>query len=370
MKEWSGEFNITNTYPDTSCPIEQVLLFDIETTGFSAKNTYCYMIGYCYMEEGRWHYRMLFNDDGHSEWMILEEFSNVLANYTLLIHYNGDSFDIPYLKEKYQQYASLGLNARSCNPFEQIQSIDLYKVLMPYRKGLLLPNLKLSTITAAMGISRSDSLSGGELIPIYRSYLKTPSKALEQHLFQHNHDDLAVMIPMLKLLHFQKLHQGSFHITSFETNQDEAPYVKIEFTLDYELPLRYTASQDSIQVQCYGKTGSIIIPLIYKELRYYIENWKDYYYLPVEDTIIHKSVAAYVDAAYKEKAKKTNCYLKKTAVFLPLPKHPKSSYTSWDSTFQLKVYKASLKDKACFLEWTEALNNNTDFFLCYIKQFF
>lgn len=369
MKEWSGTLNTIEYYPsDAFGPAEQVLIFDIETTGFSPKNTYCYMIGYCYIQENRWNYRMLFNNDGHSEAAMLDEFFKVLSNYSLLLHYNGDGFDVPYLKEKYLQYTSLGFTFHHENPFDDIKSIDLYKILKPFRKGLELPNLKLPTIEDAMGGTRKDSYTGGELIKVYRDYLKTHESNLESHLYQHNYEDITAMIPMLRLFHFQKLSQGFWHIMSINTENEPAPHLSISISLDYELPLPFVINQNGIRFECCGASGTLRISLIYSELRYYFENWKDYYYLPVEDTVIHKSVAAYVDSAYKEKAKKTNCYLKKTSAFLPLSFQPEDAPESWKSKLQLKIYKSSLTDKSCFIEWTEDLKNNTDFFTYYISR--
>lgn len=370
MKEWAGSLKLTEYYQiDAFASPEQVLLFDIETTGFSAKTTCCYMIGYCYIQENHWNYRMLFNDDGRSEAAMLEEFSRVLSNYSLLLHYNGDGFDIPYLQEKYLQYTSLGFKFSHANPLQDMKSLDIYKVLKPFRKGLDLPNLKLPTIETAMGGHRLDSDTGGELIQVYRKYLKTHDLESEQRLYRHNYEDITAMIPMLRLLHFQKLNEGFWHMTSLEEKKEPNPHLNISISLDYELPLRYAVSREGIQFECYKTSGSLRIPLVYSELRYYIENWKDYYYLPVEDTVIHKSVAAYVDSAYKVKADKKNCYLKKTAAFLPLPFSPEKHPEAWYSKLQLKLYRASFDDKNYFIEWNEAVRNSTDFFTCYIHQF-
>ena len=38
-------------------------------------------------------------------------------------------------------------------------------------------------------------------------------------------------------------------------------------------------------------------------LKYFYDNYKDYFYLPKEDTAIHKSVATYVDKDFRQKAK-------------------------------------------------------------------
>ena len=51
--------------------------------------------------------------------------------------------------------------------------------------------------------------------------------------------------------------------------------------------------------------------------KYFFPNYKDYYYLPLEDQAIHKSVGTYVDKEHREKAKASNCYKKKEGIFLP-----------------------------------------------------
>lgn len=371
MKEWTGNLNITNMYEcNDLLPMEQVLLFDIETTGFSAMNTICYMIGYCYVCQGSWHYRMLFNDDGKSEFAMLDEFLKVLNSYSILIHYNGDGFDIPYLTEKIKLLSSSVSDALPADAFTSVQSIDLYKVVKRYKKNLKLPNLKLPTVEAAMHMSRADHYTGGELISVYYSYLTTHSDTLEHELYQHNYEDILAMIPLLSILHFQGLKLGYWQIYSIQLHLESNPHLRIQIQLDHELPFTYSDVRQEIQIQCEGRSGIITIPLIYDELYYYIENWKDYYYLPLEGTVVHKSVASFVDSAYKEKAKRSNCYIKKTATFLPLSFTSKQCPKIKDSMLQLKIYKRSFEDKACFVELNEELNQNLDFFTYYIKHLF
>ena len=44
------------------------------------------------------------------------------------------------------------------------------------------------------------------------------------------------------------------------------------------------------------------VPLYEEEMKYFYSNYKNYYYLPDEDTAIHKSVASYVDKKYRVQA--------------------------------------------------------------------
>lgn len=414
MKEWYGildspeyaELDLSQAATDT--PLEQLLLFDIETTGFSPKNSYCYMIGYCYVQNSIWHYRMLFNEDGRSEYAILQEFLQVLRHYQLLIHYNGDQFDIPFLTEKIRQYQSLGLSVENSSELSRLHSLDLYKIIKPYRQGLNLPNLKLTTIEHAMGFVRSDQYNGGELIHIYKEYLKTSAPELEQHLYQHNYEDILAMIPMLQLLNYtvlanagcEQLHidvlsslkesaspssdtreqersqsqsdaQKSSQQTTKEQNAAPACIV-LEFSLPSVLPFPYHIETQGVQIQCEYQNGRIIIPLIHAELRYYIPNYQDYYYLPIEDQVIHKSIAAYVDSAFKEKAKKNNCCLKKTGYYLPVPHLFKdseslSSRLHTKNTEPPKFYQETPQSKNIYMEYEDSLIQDQTFFHAYIQ---
>ena len=66
----------------------------------------------------------------------------------------------------------------------------------------------------------------------------------------------------------------------------------------------------------YAGQGELNLPLYSGSLKYYYENYKDYYYLPHENMVIHKSVAAFVDVANKEKCTAKNCFVLKEGVFL------------------------------------------------------
>lgn len=380
MKEWHGTCT-RKDFTDSGisrvaelAPLDQILLFDIETTGFSPKSCYCYMIGYCYIKDSVWHYRMLFNDDGRSEYAMINDFLHALDDYTLLIHYNGDGFDIPFLTEKIRQYQSFGLSFQYPDSLSRIESLDLYKILKPYRHGLDLPNIKLATIEHAMGYIRSDRYNGGELIKVYRDYLVSPSKNAEHDLYQHNYEDIQAMIPMLSLLNYTAMPDfpdSSMIIQKVDDPETDDTYIIAEFALSAAIPLPYHKIEGRLQIHCEGDSGRLILPVIREELRYYIPNWKDYYYLPVEDRIVHKSLAAYVDSEYKEKATKQNCYLKKTGAFLPIPK---SFVTKIDTIIQnaelSKIYQTAPQSTEYYIEYQDSFLENPKLLHAYIQAFF
>lgn len=357
MKEWQGTLSETNLYQlDQWYSPQEVLLFDIETTGFSANTSLLYMIGFCYYQDGNWHYRMLFNDDGRSELSILEAFQQIIEPYSTLIHYNGDGFDLPFLTDKYHQYQQLGVALSGDKLLETKESIDLYKEIKPYRNGFKLPNLKLVTIEAALGRTRKDTETGGTLIPLYKSYIKNPTYDLEQRLFQHNYDDILAMIPLLQLLNYRCLVQQDWKITQIqETDED----IQIQLELDYPIPLPLNLDQPDFHCNILEQKAQAIIPIYTEKMRYYIPNWKDYYYLPMEERVIHKSVAEFVNPEFKERAKKQNCFLEKEGRFIPCP----AKILNWEfRTFKKKDIKGP-----SFLELEDISANQTEFWLEYLR---
>lgn len=363
MKTYTGTLNQSELYNlELRYQPADVLLFDIETTGFSAGNTMLYLIGMCFYSDDSWHYQLLFNDDGRSELAILDTFLHVISSFHTLIHFNGDGFDLRYLKEKYIQYQTLtsGQYFEHAIPsLESLESVDLYKLIKPYRSGLALTDLKLKTVQQALDIPRTDPYSGGELIKIYKTYLKEQSKDLQRMLLQHNYDDILAMIPMLRLLSFESLAAHEFQLI---TVQEQASCLALTLTFPQSIPLCYKKETVYGSLQISGTCGALFIPLWKGELRYYLKNWKDYYYLPIEDTVMHKSIAAFVDTDYKQKATKENGFLRLTSVFFPCPQGLACRPD--------KLYKKNSSDSISYAEWKPELSKNIRFWMDYLISSF
>ena len=63
---------------------------------------------------------------------------------------------------------------------------------------------------------------------------------------------------------------------------------------------------------------SLRIPVYEGELHYFYSNYRDYYYLKKEDNgNTQKVFASFVDKEYRENAKASNCYMRKSGKFLP-----------------------------------------------------
>ena len=116
-------------------PLEQVLFFDIETTGFAHKNSQIYLIGCLYFKDNIPCIRQFFANHMGEETEILTAFFDFSKTFHTLIHFNGNGFDIPYLLGKCEFFQIPG-------NFSAFTQHDIYKLITPYKKLFGLPNLK------------------------------------------------------------------------------------------------------------------------------------------------------------------------------------------------------------------------------------
>ncbi len=291
--------------------VNHLLFFDIETTGFLAQNTTLYLIGVLWKNENTYQIRQWFNEDGKSENELINAFIDFCKNYTHLVHFNGLGFDLPYLKQKAN---SLSLSFPLA---ENLSQIDIYKEIRPFKNVFGLENMKQVSIEQYLNIKRTDTYSGKELIQIYQRYVAKPTTETEQLLLLHNHDDLLGMLPVSHILHYKQFFELSEMKTVEYTITEEQLELHFTFDSSASLPRRLSVTKNGIYLNAIDTVGTLYIPITNDTLKHYLSDYKNYYYLPLEDTAIHKSIATYVDSEHKVKANKKNCYLRKESRFIP-----------------------------------------------------
>lgn len=315
------------------------IYFDIETTGFSAGNSQVYLIGCIYPENGAFKGIQWLSQSASDEYLIITAFFKFIQSYRYLIHFNGDGFDIPYL---IQRCFRLSLNYN----FDNIISIDLFKRIKPIKKFLKLENYKQKSLEKFAGINRDDKFNGGELINIYRNYVKTQDNDAFNCIILHNREDLTGMISILPVLSYCKITDGSFHFDSYELYDTE---IIINLALDIPVLQRISLKHNDFYITAYESTMKLCIKILEGELKYFYKNYRDYYYLPAEDTAIHKSVAVYVDREFCKKAVPSNCYIRKTGRFIP---QLTEIYTP--------CFKSDYSDKTMYIELNDDFLKDTD----------
>ncbi|WP_395018819.1 ribonuclease H-like domain-containing protein [Robinsoniella peoriensis] len=331
-----------------------VLFFDIETTGFSPRSSSLYLIGVMYYEHDSWKLRQWLAETESDEPLLLHSFIQFAANYVYLIHFNGDRFDLPYVKAKCETHNQTFLP-------EQLNSIDIYLKVKPLKKYLKLTHLNQRSLEEYLETDRTDTANGGELIPICREYQKNHDPRLCEQLLWHNHDDLRGLAGLFPLLSYLDLINGRFAITHTEISEesDHTFSLLITASLPCNLPKPISCKLDFGYMTAHGKTCKIQIPGFTGTLKYFFRDYKNYYYLPAEDTAMHKSVASFIDKAYRVPAKAATCFQKKSGSFLPQA-----------AELYVPAFKENYSDPVTYFECTPEFLENTENLLTYIQNLF
>jgi uncharacterized protein YprB with RNaseH-like and TPR domain len=311
------------------------VFFDIETTGLSWRNSHIYLIGVIFRKNGIWTFRQWFLDSPVEEDVCLRDFYRFLGDAEkqavengktlFLVHFNGDTFDIPYLRSKlgfYRISPQTGADRSLSFP-----SLDLYRYARPLKRIFHLGSLRQKDVELFLGAEREDVCDGGELIPVYQQYLRTGDSSTERILLLHNHDDVTGLLRILPVLAYDVLFRQEpeyfqkplFSEPGDENNEENTDSVFLNGTLTLPVPTGFQAASDLAVFSAEDSSFSLQIPAYRGELKLFFPDYKNYYYLPVEDQAIHKSVAVYVDPEHREKAKASNCYQRVSGLFLPQP---------------------------------------------------
>ena len=331
-----------DTFPDPVDP-ETLLALDIETTGLSAKESCIYLIGCACKEHGRFMLRQWFAETESEERDILTAFRSFAGAYRTLLHYNGTRFDIPFLLERFSVHGIPDI-------FEPMASIDLYRYAKPLKDVFGLPDLKQRTVETFLGRERTDTHGGRELIGVYRAYGRERNESQKETLLLHNADDIRGLLSCLPLLSYKKLTDNLDGLRVLKAQAKGYDDIHgnrkwelyLELALPMQLPAPINLNRDGCFLRADKESATLRVPLHDCEMKYFYAGWRDYFYLPEEDTALHKSVAEYVDKAYRIKATPATCYTRKKSQYLQ----------QWDALFE-PYFRPSYEDTNLYFELTD-----------------
>ena len=168
-------------------PTHDLLFFDTETTGLAGgTGTRAFMIGAAAIDGDALHVRQLTIARTGAEAAMLEVFRGWLRASTVLVSYNGKSYDAPLLKTRYRL-------ARRGDPLSALDHVDL---LFPTRRRYrgTWENCRLATIERQLlRIQREDDLPGSEAPGAWLDYLRGGSARNLRRVGEHNHQDVVTL---------------------------------------------------------------------------------------------------------------------------------------------------------------------------------
>lgn len=286
------------------------LFFDIETTGFSPASSAVFLIGVIFYDGRDYLLTQYLAEDPSEEEQVLSAFLDVSRNFSTLIHFNGSTFDLPYLIHKAERF-------RLSQDLKEKRSLDLYRKYRPLKTLLGLERMNQTSLEAFLGWQRRDRLTGKHMVTLYQKYAASREEGLRHLLLLHNHDDMTGMTHLLSFSPYLLLFAGQTG-EILSVNLTSRNLLEISFRLSCPVPRPISLCR-GWRLALGQEQGVLTVPVLEGTLCHFFPDYRNYYYLPLEDQAIHKSVAAYVDRAYREPAKASNCYIKKSGRFLPQP---------------------------------------------------
>lgn len=176
----------------------QLLCFDTETTGLSGgTGTRAFMVGASDLVDGQLRIRQLMTTTLAAETAMLEAFASWLQPGTVLVSYNGRSYDAPLLKARYRL-------ARLPCPITPLAHLDLLHPVRRRYRGQW-ENCRLATVERQLlRVLREDDLPGSEAPRAWRDYLQGGPATDLRRVLAHNHTDVRSLLQLLA--HLTQVH--------------------------------------------------------------------------------------------------------------------------------------------------------------------
>ena len=364
--------------------LEDALLYDIETTGLNPKASQLYLLGVLLFHKENSEFIQYFAESVRDEEEILEQFFQLCQTKKVLISFNGEGFDNRFIETMAKSYGKLPLHLN-------LKQLDLFKLIRKRKKFYGLESCSLKSCERFLGIYREDRCSGGELISVYREYLQDKDSEKKNMLLLHNREDIQNLPALFSFLAYENIFQGNVHFQRAEllirdeiikkncSNQTESTLeiehleleetknchtsdkICLKFSLPSSVPVPLTLTPKNFLLEIKETSLCLTVPLYQGELCYFFKDYKDYEFIPSEDRVVHKSLAAIYPKEMREKAKASTAYQKMKASFLPVFQEGE------------KVFKKTYQDKNCFIPFKENTIesiNPVEYLLSFLKIHF
>lgn len=184
----------------------RILYLDTETTGFMGAGTVAFLVGVGYLTDEGFVVRQYLMRDYPEEKFLLDRLGEDLNRFDVICTFNGRSFDVPLLRDRYL------MNRMHCLALDK-PHIDLLHIARRVWK-LRLGRCNLSRLEEEiLGIRREGDIPGAEVPQRYFDYLKTGRFSLLEEVIRHNAQDIASLCVLLGRMAFMYDHpeQAAVH---------------------------------------------------------------------------------------------------------------------------------------------------------------
>ncbi|MBK9168535.1 MAG: ribonuclease H-like domain-containing protein [Bryobacterales bacterium] len=169
---------------------------DTETTGLAGgAGTYAFLVGVGSIDEEGFRVRQFFMRDFADEASLLARLTEHLAQFDVLVTYNGKAYDQPLLETRFRM-------ARARSPFTRMEHLDLLYGARRLWK-LRVESCRLTDLeNRILGVERDGDVPG-EMIPYYYfEYLRTRQAFRLVPVFHHNVVDIVSLACLTAIVPF------------------------------------------------------------------------------------------------------------------------------------------------------------------------
>ena len=182
--------------------LRKSLFFDTETTGLSGgSGTYIFLAGFGFFKKNKFIIKQYFLRDFPEELFMLTEINELISKFDSLISFNGKSYDLPLLKDRFI-FNRLKLKLR------QPPHLDLLHAARRIWKNSL-PDCSLNTLERTiLKVFRAGDVPSYLIPAMYFEYLRTKDARPMKNIFYHNKIDILSMVSLTIALH--NIHKSPF----------------------------------------------------------------------------------------------------------------------------------------------------------------
>ena len=184
--------------------IKNIVFLDIETSNLSlGAGSFVFLIGICYFSDIGVETDLLLIDHPGSEQALLETFQAEISRFEIISSYNGKSFDIPFLRNRY-----------AIHQLDGALNFKFHIDLLTYARRLWkfsIESCKLANIeNNILGLKRDDDEIPGWLVPqIYFDFLYQRDPNLLKGVICHNKMDVISLAALFQHITFLLNETGS-----------------------------------------------------------------------------------------------------------------------------------------------------------------
>ncbi len=174
------------------CDPRRALYLDTETTGLGGgAGTIAFLVGLAWFADDELWLEQLLLTSPVDEAALLEALDERLAQASMLVTFNGKSFDWPLLMGRYV------MNHRPAPA--QLPHLDLLHVARRLHKQRIGSVTLKRVESEVLGLQRGPDIDGAEIGPRYAHYLRTGDETALQIVIEHNATDVLSMAALVGL---------------------------------------------------------------------------------------------------------------------------------------------------------------------------